>query len=400
MRLEDNEVMYSSIRLLFLLAFTAGSQVLGQAAWQSSWDEFLKAYQICVNDKQCDPTQFQGAVVTWEGTYLGTTVVNGSTRFQTRMTPGTMIDRTGTSYQVSNILLHSPDAAAVGAWQALGANQLVRFNAQIQKFLGAGFESNCCFIVNLEAGASVVLPSTPSIAENAIVNAASFQPGIVPDSWFTIQGTNLSSTTATWDASIVNGKLPTTIDSVSVNVGGKPAFIYYVSPTQISALAPDGGIGALSVTVTNGYGTSAPSTVASQAVGPAFFLLAGKYAIATRLDFSLVVQNGTVQGLTTAPARPGDVIILWGTGFGPTSPSAPVGVVLPSDKTYSTANPVTVTVGDIPAHVYGAALAPGFAGLYQIAIQVPVSAPDGDLPVVATVSGTQSPARTLITVRH
>ena len=393
--------MYSSIRLAVLFAFTAGSQVLGQAAWQSSWDEFLKAYQACLNDKQCDPSQFRGALVTWEGTYIGTTVVNGSARFQTRMTPGTMIDRTGTSSQVSTTLVHSPSAQAVGAWQTLGANQIVRFNAQIQKFLGAGFDANCCFVVNLEAGSSVVLPSTPAFAQNnAIVNGASFQPGIVADSWFTIQGTNLSSTTDTWDKSIVNGVLPTTLNGVSVNVGGKPAYIYYVSPTQINALAPDVGTGSLPVTVTNAYGTTAPSTVASQPVGPAFFLLAGKYAVGTRQDFSLVAQNGAFQGLTTSPARPGDVIILWGTGFGPTSPSAPVGVGIPSDKTYSTSNPVTVTVDGIPAQVYGAALAPGFAGLYQVAIQIPLSAPGGDLPVVATVSGIPSPARTLITVQH
>src|SRR6516164_8738290 len=163
--------MYSSIKLAALFAFTAGSQVLGQAAWQSSWDEFLKAYQACLNDKQCDPSQFRGALVTWEGTYIGTTVVNGSARFQTRMTPGTMLDRTGTSSQVSNTLLHSPTAAAVGAWQTLGANQTVRFSTQIQKFLGAGFDANCCFVVNLEAGSSVVLPSTPAFAQNnAIVN--------------------------------------------------------------------------------------------------------------------------------------------------------------------------------------------------------------------------------------
>ena len=393
--------MFSVIRWVILFAFTAGSQVLGQAAWQSSWDEFLKAYQACMNDKQCDASQFQGGVVTWEGTYIGTTTVNGSTRYQTRMTSGTMIDRTGISYQVSNTLVHSPSAAAAAAWQALGANQTVRFHAQIATFLGAGFDASCCFEVNLEAGSSVVVPTTPAFAaSNAVVNGASFQPGIVPGSWFTIQGTNLSSTTNTWDKSIVNGNLPSDVDGVRVDVGGKPAYIYYVSPTQINALAPDVGTGSLSVTVTNGYGTSAPTTVTSQTVGPAFFLFSGKYAVATRLDFSLVAQNGAVPGVTTSPAKPGDVIILWGTGFGPTSPSAPVGVGVPSDKTYATANPVTVTVGGIPGQVYGAALAPGFAGLYQVAIQIPPSAPDGDLAVVATVSGTQSPGGTFITVQH
>jgi len=103
--------------------------------------------------------------------------------------------------------------------------------------------------------------------------------------------------------------------------------------------------------------------------------------------------------VTTAPAKPGDVIILWGTGFGPTSPSAPAGVEVPSITTYNTASPVTVTVGGLPATVYGAALAPGYAGLYQVAIQIPSSLASGDFPVIAKVSGSQSPSTTLITVQ-
>jgi len=234
-----------------------------------------------------------------------------------------------------------------------------------------------------------------------VVNGASFLPGIVPNSWTTIQGTNLSSTTDTWDKNILNGSLPTILDGVSVSIGGKPAYIYYISPEQINAVAPDVGAGTLSVTVTNSNGTSASVSVVSQTVGPGFFLWVGKYAVATRLDFSWAVKNGTFQGVTTTPAKPGDVIILWGTGFGPTSPAAPVGVQVPADKTYATSGLVSVTVGGMPAQVYGAALAPGFAGLYQVAIQIPPSVPDGDLPVVATVDGgTQSPTSALITVQH
>jgi uncharacterized protein (TIGR03437 family) len=59
-----------------------------------------------------------------------------------------------------------------------------------------------------------------------------------------------------------------------------------------------------------------------------------------------------------------------------------------------------VTVGGVPATVYGSALAPGFAGLYQIAIQVPPSLANGDYPVVATIAGAQSPTSTLITVQR
>jgi uncharacterized protein (TIGR03437 family) len=49
--------------------------------------------------------------------------------------------------------------------------------------------------------------------------------------------------------------------------------------------------------------------------------------------------------------------------------------------------------------VYGAALAPGFAGLYQIAIQVPSSLADGDWPVVAVIGGVKSPAGMLLSVK-
>jgi uncharacterized protein (TIGR03437 family) len=100
------------------------------------------------------------------------------------------------------------------------------------------------------------------------------------------------------------------------------------------------------------------------------------------------------------PAKPGDVLILWGTGFGPTTPAAPVGDLTPSNgTTYLTSDPVTVTVGGISATVYGTALAPGYAGLYQVAIQVP-AVPNGDQPVVAKIGGVSSPITTLLTVQQ
>jgi uncharacterized protein (TIGR03437 family) len=153
------------------------------------------------------------------------------------------------------------------------------------------------------------------------------------------------------------------------------------------------------VTVTNASGNSSSATFLTQTTQPAFFQW-GNYAVATHQDYSLAVKNGTFAGLTTAPAAPGEVIILWGTGFGPTMPSAPVGVEVPSSITYNTASPVIVTVGTAAGVVYGAALAPGYAGLYQVAIQIPPSLANGDYPVVATVDGAQSPGGVLITVQQ
>jgi uncharacterized protein (TIGR03437 family) len=247
---------------------------------------------------------------------------------------------------------------------------------------------------------SLASPDTPAIASSAgVLNGASFQPGIAADSWVTINGTNLSSQTDTWNSAIVNGALPTTLDGVSVMVGGEAAYIEYISATQINAVAPSVPAGSVQVTVTTAIGTSQGVMAQLTAEQPAFFQW-GTYAVATRQNFSLAVKNGTFAGTTTVPAAPGDVIILWGTGFGPTSPSAPAGAETPSATTYNTATAVSVTVGGKTATVYGAALAPGYAGLYQIAIQIPASLANGDYPVVATIAGVPSPSTTLITVQQ
>ena len=81
-------------------------------------------------------------------------------------------------------------------------------------------------------------------------------------------------------------------------------------------------------------------------------------------------------------------------------PAAPTGVPVPGSGGYPTASPPTVTVNNIPAIVYGAALAPGSAGLYQIAIQVPTTLADGDWPIQATIGGALSPTGIVLSVTH
>jgi len=237
---------------------------------------------------------------------------------------------------------------------------------------------------------------TPSII--SVVSGASFQPGVVPNSWVAIYGTNLSTVTDYWN--VVGGQFPIEVDGVSVSVNGQPAYVEFVSAGQINVVAPNIDAGPTQVTVTNGAGTSPAVSTTSAIYGPAFFLWDNQYAVATYQDYTYAVKNGAIQGLVTTPAQPGDVIILWGTGFGPTTPAATPGEEVPGGALYSTTDPVTVTVGGISATVYSSVLSPGFAGLYQIAIQVPLSAPNGDLSIVAEVNGVFSPASTLITVQQ
>jgi uncharacterized protein (TIGR03437 family) len=242
----------------------------------------------------------------------------------------------------------------------------------------------------------------PSIASAGVVNGASFQQDVSAGSWVTILGTNLAGSTRPWAAADFAGSaLPTQLDGVSVKIDGKPAYVAYISPGQINVQAPaDGAVGPVDVEVTYNGATSVAGTAHLQQVSPAFFLWNGRYAVATRADFSPTGPEGLFPGVSTLPARPGDTIILWGTGFGATNPPVLPGMVPPGNQVASVAAAVTVTIGSLPATVIGAALAPGSAGLYQIAVQVPGTLSDGDQPVIAQVAGLQSPANVLLSVKR
>jgi len=233
----------------------------------------------------------------------------------------------------------------------------------------------------------------------AVVNAAGGQAGVASGAFVSIYGSNFTPLPYDdWSKSIMNGQLPKQLDGLNVTIGGKPAYIYAITPGQINVQAPDVGNGPVQVVVATGGGLSVPFATNSQLYSPAFFPWPGNQPVATRPDFTWAVKNGTF-AKATVPAKPGDKIILWGTGFGPTTPVAPEGEETPSDQTYRTSTLPVVTINNVPAKVLGAALTPGIAGMYQVAIQVPASLADGDWPVVATIGGVSSPTGLALSVQ-
>ncbi|HEY1339429.1 MAG TPA: SBBP repeat-containing protein [Bryobacteraceae bacterium] len=239
-------------------------------------------------------------------------------------------------------------------------------------------------------------PSGPPVI-SAVINGASFQPGIEAGSWVTIKGVNLSNTYPgrVWrDEEVVNGVLPTSLDGVRVTIDGKPAFVYYTSPTQINVQAPsDSAVGPVDVVVTNNGIASATVKAQLQEAAPAFFMYPGtNYAVTSRWpDYALVGDPSAVPG--TLAAKPGDTVVLWGTGFGPTNPPAPAGIAV------SGAPPVvtmpTVTVGGVKAEVISTVLSTGFVGLYQMTIRLPDTTPSGTVAVQASFGSVSAPAAML-----
>ena len=252
--------------------------------------------------------------------------------------------------------------------------------------------------VNLSVGSpntiSIGSPSTLPLI-STVATAAGGQPLVAPNTWVSVYGSNFTAAgfTDTWSNSIENGALPTALDGVSVTIGGESAYVAYVSATQINVLLPNVGFGPLQVTVTAKGGTSAPYTIASQQDAPALFVWPSDQPVATHLDYTYAVANGTFAGVTTVPASPGETIVLWGAGFGPTSSPAPLSIAIPNNVTYATSSNVTVTLGGAPIAVYNgvATLTPGNAGLYQIGVTIPASLPNGTYPLITNVNGANSP---------
>jgi len=242
----------------------------------------------------------------------------------------------------------------------------------------------------------------PTISPAGVTANATGLPLIGPNAYVNILGSNLSSVTDVWTSHIANNTLPTQLDGVSVTIGGMMTYVQYVSPTQIQVLTPPNlGFGPVAVQVTNSAGTSTTAVVTSQQYAPGFFLWANNQPVATHADYTDAMKNGTYAGLTTVPAKPGEYIVLWGTGFGPTTPATPVGTLVPASATpYYVVTVPSLTLNGQPMTYYATALTSTFAGLYQVVAQVPASMPDGDWPLIATIGGVPSPAGVLLTVKQ
>lgn len=246
------------------------------------------------------------------------------------------------------------------------------------------------------AGLGASAASLPSIS--LVANAEGENPAIAPNTWVEIKGQNLSTPgdTRIWQNSdFAGGQMPASLDGVSVTVNGKNAFVYYISPTQINILTPPDPMPASApVVVTTSAGVSAAYAAQAKSISPSFFVFnGGPYVAATHLGGNFLGPASLYSGLTT-PAKPGETVVLYANGFGPTSATVVSGSSTQSGTL--TTLPV-ITIGGIAATVQFAGLvAPGE---FQFNVVVPANVPNGDNALIATYSGTEATPAAAITVQ-
>jgi len=192
--------------------------------------------------------------------------------------------------------------------------------------------------------------------------------------------------TGTWLAKVAGDlsgwagrTVPVALNGAWVTVGGKRAAIFSVSGTQILVQVPvDVAPGPQPVVVFNGNTTSNSMNVTVAAMAPAIFYTPTA-AVLKNSDYSLVSASN--------PAHAGDLILVYSTGLGATTPALTTGQV--PNGIFNTQQ-VSATVGAQNAAVVYSVAAPGYAGLDQTAITVPAGVTGASVPVVLTVGGVKS----------
>ena len=249
--------------------------------------------------------------------------------------------------------------------------------------------------------ATAVGGPTPVVPANGAVNGASFNSGVAalaPGAIASIFGTNLSAAPVTGaQPGFVSGTdvLQTTANGTRVTFDGVAAPLFFLkhdaaSYDQLNVQVPfelAGKTSAQLVVYLNGK-PSAAVTVAIQPVSPALFTVCAcgtGAAVIQNQDYTINTQSN--------PAARGDVILLYATGLGPTSPVGITGKAAPHAEplaiTVSQYSP-TITIGGVSASVEFSGLAPWFVGLWQVNVRVPASAPTGEQPLVLTTGGSRA----------
>lgn len=239
-----------------------------------------------------------------------------------------------------------------------------------------------------------------------VLNSASFERSAAVGAIASIVAENLGSVDQ------LTGFPSTEIEGIRVTFNGIPAPIYHLVPSarQINVqvpyeLPPDTPV---TVQIRNRNGDGNTFTV------PVFSLDPGIYRVATNafprnaavlfantawrvMPTGMAAELGIPAGcagraataLCAQAATAGDLIQIYATGLGITTPDIRTGEIPAADGStlYRTRRTPTIRIGDADAEVLFSGLVPGIAGLYQVNVRVPNGvAPGDDVPLLLSIS--------------
>jgi uncharacterized protein (TIGR03437 family) len=233
---------------------------------------------------------------------------------------------------------------------------------------------------------------------NGIVNAASYASGSVsPGEIITILGSFPGPKTPIGLQLDGHGFVATIADGEQVLFDGVPAPIIYAAAGQVSCIVPYEVNGEAMTQVQVSYqGQTSNSVGVPVAVAlPGIFTLnaSGKG------QGSIINQDGTVNSVAN-PAAVDSIILVYETGESQTNPAGVDGKIGAVPLPQPLKQPVTATVGGVPASVLYAGGAAGMVeGVMQVNVQIPQGVSSGSVPIVLNIGGTTSQSNVTLVIR-
>ena len=214
----------------------------------------------------------------------------------------------------------------------------------------------------------------PAFSSAGVVNAASFNQGpaallygVSPGGLTSIFGTGFSTDTET----AARFPLPRSLAGTVVRVNGVPVPLLLVSPGQINLQVPFELVGAeAQIVVESTAGPGAPVVVPVTLSQPGVFTDAS-----TGLAAVIYASDG--RSPWNRPAKPGEYLQIFATGLGAVAPRVETGEAATSLTLSSALAPPEVLIGGRRLVASFAGLAPFFAGLYQVNVQLPADLAPG-----------------------
>ncbi len=313
-----------------------------------------------------------------------------------------VLDSTGSPVTGANVVVRSShseppltleDAGGgeyAGVFQALASGSL---NLTASAQIGSQSAPDLTISGDMEAAQSALT----LIFQNGGVSAASFAAGVTPlapGSLMSLFGLGIAGP----GGAAPSIPLTTSLNGVSVTIGGKPAPLVAAVPgtanDQINLQIPfeiDGQSRA-DVVVNNNGVISKPETI-TLGVAPAIFTLSndgtGAGAILHGADFSLVSA--------ASPARAGETLVIYATGLGAVASAVASGSAATGPDAIT--GIAAVTIGNQSATVTYAGLAPSPVGCYQLNVVMPGGLATGDQAVVVSVNGSPATGRATVSVK-
>jgi uncharacterized protein (TIGR03437 family) len=225
--------------------------------------------------------------------------------------------------------------------------------------------------------------ATAPPAISSVQNAADGSTAVAPGGLISVYGAQLAAT----NIATSQIPLPTALGESCLVVNGAPIPLLFVSTGQVNAQLPLNVGGNVSVDIHTPAGVSDNFNFVVASSAPAVFL-SGTAGPQTGLATVFRAANGQLV-TPTNPVHPGDTLVIYLTGMGPTTPEVQAGQQTPSTLLTSVTQTPTLSLGSANLTIDYAGLVPGYiSGLYQINATVPKIAAGGEsVPLVITQAG-------------